>query len=345
MTERMFLATLPGLAPLAEREIADLDGVRSTGSGNDSRSDVVLLDAEPSAVQGLLQLRTAEDVFVEVGRTLRSEGDRPQWIARRLWRAGKATRALSTWARTTRRNPHRTTYRVVVRVLQEQSFQRTELRRALTKAIGKESPQWTVADPAALELWAVEYARGRFVLGARLSDVQMRQRGGRDVERSGALRPAVAGAMVRLAGTVDGALVDPCCGSGTLLSEAFAVGWSDVRGIDIDDEAVAVARRNARRAQIEVGDALRMPYDDGAVSTVVSNLPFGKQYGVRGDMTDWLTNLFAEISRVVRPGGTVVLLAPSLPRVTLGADLRLREQHRIRLLGTRTSIWVVDRRA
>lgn len=329
MSQRMFVATVPGLAPLTRRELGS--DVHVTNTGNDSRSDLLLL--ETPAPQRLLELRTAEDVFTEVGRTLRSEGDRPDWIAKRLWRPNKARRAI--------RAHQRTTYRVIVRVLQEHSFKRTELRRALTAAIKQHNPQWTVADPAKLELWAVEYARGRFVLGARLSDVQMRQRGGRDAERTGALRPAVAAAMVRLAGDPDGPFVDPCCGSGTLLSEAAATGWSDVLGLDIDGTAVPVARRNARRAHVEVGDALHMPFADGSIAAVVSNLPFGKQYDIQGSLPD----LLAEIARVVRPGGRAVLLAPSLPRVAVGADLRTREQHRIRLLGNRTSIWVLDRRA
>jgi hypothetical protein len=43
-------------------------------------------------------LGLAEDVFVEVGRTLRAEGDRSGWIAGRLWRPERVQRALSVWA-------------------------------------------------------------------------------------------------------------------------------------------------------------------------------------------------------------------------------------------------------
>jgi hypothetical protein len=43
----------------------------------------------------ILRLRTTEDLFVEVGRTLRSEGDNPRWIAQRIWRPQRFQRALS----------------------------------------------------------------------------------------------------------------------------------------------------------------------------------------------------------------------------------------------------------
>ena len=65
----------------------------------------------------------------------------------------------------------------------------------------------------------VEYQPGKIVAGLRVSDLRMRQHEGRDIERSGALRPTVAAAMVHLAGKPDGILLDPC-GSGTILAEA-----------------------------------------------------------------------------------------------------------------------------
>jgi 23S rRNA G2445 N2-methylase RlmL len=68
-------------------------------------------------------------------------------------------------------------------------------------------------------VWVVEYQPGKIVAGLRVSDLRMRQHEGRDIERSGALRPTVAAAMVHLAGKPDGILLDPC-GSGTILAEA-----------------------------------------------------------------------------------------------------------------------------
>jgi ubiquinone/menaquinone biosynthesis C-methylase UbiE len=75
----------------------------------------------------------------------------------------------------------------------------------------------------------------------------------------------------------------------------------------------------------------------------VSNLPFGQQYDVQGEMGQWLAAVLAETARVTRPGGRVILLAPQLPRSVVPAQLRMRERHQIRLLGTKTTIWAYDR--
>lgn len=338
---RMFALAVPGLAPLVQAELEEHDGVHAEDTGFDGRADVVLFGADRAGRAEALGLRTAEDVFVEVGRALRAHGDQPRWIAGRLWGAERMQRALSVWGELAGPLRGRMTYRVIVRTLSERSFRRTELRRALTEEIARRQPRWRVEDPAALEVWALEYRPGRFLAGLRLSDVRMRQHDGRDVERTGALRPTVAAAMVRLAGMPRGLLLDPCCGSGTLLVEAQDVGWQAIGG-DIDPAAVRIARRNAPEARLLVEDARALPLRDQAVAACVSNLPFGRQYGVEGPMKPWLRTVTAELARVTQPGGRIVLLTPE--RLTDPAPgLRLLRQVPIRLLGTRTTIWELER--
>ncbi|MDR2988519.1 MAG: hypothetical protein LBV34_27155, partial [Nocardiopsaceae bacterium] len=224
---RMFATGLPGLAPLIRREIGQHPGIRVTESGFDGRADVVLFEVDQGCRQAALTLRTTEDVFVEVGRARRGDGN-PQRIAAALWRPHTAQRALSIWAAHRRPLVAAMMFRVVTRVLSEKAFRRTELRRHLTETIHQDRRRWATADPAQLEIWACEYRSGRFVAGLRLSDAGMRQHGGRSLERPGALRPTLAAAMVNLAGAPSGVLVDPCCGSGTILGEATAAGWTAI---------------------------------------------------------------------------------------------------------------------
>jgi 23S rRNA G2445 N2-methylase RlmL len=338
----MFATAVPGLAPLVGRELEGLDGIRVTGSGNDGRSDVVLFEAGRGRRDQALSLRTTEDVFVELGRASRGDGDDPRRIAGRIWRPEQVQRALSVWAAAIRPLASSMTFRVVARVLQEGSFLRTDLRRQLQQAIAADRPRWRPSDPAQVEVWVTEYQPGRFLAGLRLTDARMRQHGGRAVEREGALRPTVAAAMVGLAGEPAGVLLDPCCGAGTILAEALAAGWT-ASGRDLDPAAVEVARRNAPGAPVHPGDARRLDLPDGSVAACVANLPFGQRFEVQGEPRQWLAAVLAELARVTTPGGRVVLLTPRLPGDAVPAGLVLGERHRIRLLGTGTTIWALDR--
>lgn len=338
----MFVMAVPGLASLVERELEEVGGLSVTDRGCDGRADLVLFEASADSRGAALELRTAEDAFIEVGRTRRAEGDDAGRVAARLWRRQRVETALSVWARLVRPLRAAMTYRVVVRVLQERAFLRTELRRQVAGALAADRPRWRPADPAELELWVSEHRPGHLVAGLRVSGEAMRQHGGRAVERPGALRPTVAAAMVRLAGRAHGHLLDPCCGSGTILAEAGAAGW-DCRGFDLDPEAVQVARRNAPGAEIEVGDARRLDLPTGSVGACASNLPFGRRYVPQAPRDRWLGEVLAELRRVTSPGGRLVLLAPRLDRRQLPAGLRLAERLPIRLLGLATTIWAFDR--
>ena len=339
----MFATVVPGLAALVASDLERLPGVHVTGTGSDGQSDVVLFDVDRGGREGLWSLRTIEDLFVETGRTERSGGDSAAGIAGRVWRPEGVQKALSAWAADVRPLAGAMTYRVIARVLQERSFARTELRNRLGQAIARDKPRWKVADPAQLEVWASEYAPGRLVAGLRLSDASVRPRGGRETQRPGSLRPTVAAMLVGLAGEPRDVLLDPCCGAGTILGEALAAGWPAAAGIDIDPEAVELAQRNVPGAGVLPGDARSIDLPDESVDAVVSRLPFGPEYEVLGEMRKWLTSVLGEIARVTAVGGRVVLLVPTIPNNAMPRELPVRRKEPIRLLGTKTRLWVCDR--
>lgn len=339
----MFGTCLPGLGSFVRRQLDDLPGMVTTDSGFDGRVDVVLFEADRGQRLNAMTLRSTEDVFVEVGRAQRAQGDNPRAIAGRIWRRQEVERALSIWAEMAHPLTASMSFRVIARVLSEQAFLRTELRHRLDRAIREDRPKWRTADPARLEVWVSEYRAGSFVAGLRLTDARMRQHEGRDIERPGALRPTIAAVMVQLAGRPVGTLLDPCCGSGTILAEALAAGWA-AAGSDIDPDAVEIARRNAPGAAVLVGDVRHLAAPDAAVGACVSNLPFGHQFQVQGDMKVWLRGALEEMARVTRPGGRVVLLAPDLARAVLPTTLQLERSYPVRLLGKRTTVWAHTRR-
>ncbi len=355
-----FAATVPGLGPLLRDEVAahpDLEPER--GVGFDGRADLVFFRVRRGARLQLDGLRLAEDVFVTISD---ASGGLPARVAAALVTQAGLERALSVRASYVRHLSPAMTFRVITRVMDESRFKRTELRSAIERAVGASRPRWRIADPADLEVWAVEHRRARFASGLRLSDQRLRRHGeGRARERHGALRPVVAAAMVRLAGAPPGRLLDPCCGSGTIVQEALASGWA-AQGSDLDRDAVDVARANVAGAVIQRADARNLPHPDGAFDAVVTNLPFGRQFrpdaersrgGPAGSShaarssaasshAAWVHGALREAARVTRPGGRVVVLVP--PPVPGHADgLTLSGSYPVELLGVPARIWVFDR--
>ena len=341
-TLRYLATTLPGLGELLAEEVAGHPELRAdVGLGGDGRADLVTFRPRRGSLPRDLELRLAEDLFVVIGHARGTSSPHP--LAGALVEPDGLQRALSVWA--SRVQPLRGAmgFHVVARVLSERRFRRTELRAAVAATVERLRPRWRRQDPAELELWALEQRPGSFVAGIRLSGKAMRQHGaGREVERPGALRPVVAAAMVRLAGPPTGRiLLDPFCGSGTILAEATAVGWR-VLGMDIDQEALRVAGANLPGVELRQADARRLPLDTASVDAVVANLPFGRRFAIEGTRSTWLTDVLREAGRVTRPGGRVVILVPP-PIPGLRRHLRLERRVPIRLLGTPTTVWAFDR--
>jgi SAM-dependent methyltransferase len=336
---RFFALTMPGLGPLLRDELAGQLGPAAVGDvENDGRSDVVPFSAGPVEP---VETALSEDLFVELGT-----GDPAAPLRRlvgQLWSADRYDAALPASAPRLGRLGPRPGFRVVARVRSERGFLRTDLRDELTRAVLRERPRWRPADPAPLELWAIQTRASRLRLGLRLSDRRMRQRAGREVERPGALRPVLAAAMLRLAGPTRAAVLDPCCGTGTIVREALDGGRRAI-GADLDAGALAAARANLPPgAALVRADAAALPVAAAAVGAVVTNPPFGRRHAQAEDPARWLRAAFAEFRRVVVPGGAIVVLYPRSTAFD-SAVLRpnhalLRSRHHVELLGLRTTIW------
>src|SRR5262249_57603945 len=141
---------------------------------------------------------------------------------------------------------------------------------------------------------------------------------GRDggAERGGGLRPTSAAAMAFRANPGDSdSVLDPVCGSGTLLAElhAYAPGAA-LTGIDLDRHAIAAARRNLAhlpQVQLAVGDARATGLADGSMTLFIANLPFGKQFGSRPEHRRLYPEILRELVRLGRPEGWRAILLTS----------------------------------
>jgi predicted RNA methylase len=114
-------------------------------------------------------------------------------------------------------------------------------------------------------------------------------RASRVQEREGSLPPPIAAALAFAGGArPDDVILDPVCGSGTLLSEVHAYAPLARRtGLDIDASAIQTARANLGDATglfLEVADSRQRPVE--GLTLLLANLPFGKRFGDRQTNVD-----------------------------------------------------------
>jgi demethylmenaquinone methyltransferase / 2-methoxy-6-polyprenyl-1,4-benzoquinol methylase len=124
----------------------------------------------------------------------------------------------------------------------------------------------------------------------------------------GRWRRAAAAAADLAAGDL---ALDVCTGTGDLALELAhrTTPSGEVVGVDFAEEMIARARAKAARrgsaARFAAADALALPFDDGAFDAATV------AFGVRN--LDDLDAGLAEMARVVRPGGRVVVLEITTP--------------------------------
>lgn len=319
-----------GTGALLRRD-AQTRGMNPRAVTNDGRADLVPL--APAAWEELPDLRGAETVCADLG-TIRLRGSlratTGQLHDARLEAALVSLRRRGLL-------PATAPLRLVVRLRTEDRFTRGQLRDAVARRL--RSPV-TRGHERAIEIWLIEHARGSLRVGVRLESLEPR-RASRAAERPGSLRPAIAAAMIGLAGQTPGRLLDPCCGSGTLLAEAQIAGWSAAGG-DSAVDAVSTAAANVVAGVARL-DARRLPFRADEFDAVVSNLPFGHRYDVQGAPVAWYRRTLTEALRVAP---RAVVLAPASPafRQALGRmKAVLCERHPIEILGRAATIWVIDR--
>lgn len=157
------------------------------------------------------------------------------------------------------------------------------------------------------------------LVSLQLSRTALSKRHDRVYRPRATLKATVAYAMLHFArlGQEEGALLDPFCGSGTILLEAARdFPRLQLYGSDFNLEAVEGARQNAEiaglagRARFCREDARRLSavYPPDYFRAIVTNPPYGVRLGQHINFY-WLYNRFLqEAHSVLEPGGLVVLL-------------------------------------
>lgn len=159
-------------------------------------------------------------------------------------------------------------------------------------------------------------------------------RPGRDSE-SGMLPPKLAMMMINLTeAKLDDKILDPFCGSGTIVSEALLLGYHDVVGTDLSEKAIADSRQNLAWLSENFGvintsyffveqvavENLSQKFAPESITAIATEPYLGKPK--RGneavdqlkneahELANLYTTAFSEFKKILRPGGRVVFIIP-----------------------------------
>ena len=337
-----FARTTHGLEDVTADELRERAGVRV-----DEIEHRLVSGATDGPLAALCSLRTADDVFLELARFDGMERARAALplLAERA-RALDLRPALAQLA-ALRALPAPPGLSLTASFVGRRNYSSEELKQTLAETVADRHGLEVEADDrkAALNLRLVlEHGRAR--IGLRLSADPLHERTWKRAHVPGSLKPSVAAALWRLGQLrPEERALDPCCGAGTLVAEAAALG---ARALGGDRDAAVLAAAAANLAGVGVPaslvrwDASALPLAAERIDCVASNLPWGRQVKARPRLAALYEDTTRELARVLAPGARAVLLT-GLPELIPAEPLRLEARREISLYGQHPSIVILAR--
>ena len=178
---------------------------------------------------------------------------------------------------------------------------------------------------------------GRTLVGHTLAVQAFKDLSKRDFGRparddaSGMLPPKVAQIMVNLAQikNYNGLILDPFCGSGTVLQEALLLGFNQVTGTDLSPKAIEDSKTNITwlkekynlegvKTNIFLKNATKLSesFKPESVEAIICEPYLGPQRGwhdlkiVKDELEDLYTKSLREFAKILKPHGRVVMIWP-----------------------------------
>ncbi len=336
---RILAVMTRGLEAIGAEELSALPGIAVDEVAY--RRVVARYTGVPGALPGL---RTVDDVLLLLATRAEIPHTDEALLLIQEWAASLRPEEALAYCRQVRPIAATPSFNVTVGSVGRRNSTLAEIKEALASGI-EMGLGWTYTeDDRTAEVnvrLLLEHDTAR--IGLRLAAIPLHRRAYKAAQLPGSTKPTVAAAMVRLAGVAPGsAVLDPCCGAGTILIEAALLG-AGVRGGDNDPAAIVATRANARgagvNARVQRWDARHLPLADGACPAIVANLPWGRQVEAGAPLEALYADLGAEFARVLAPDGRAVLLTNAPHLLHLPGFARAREVE-ISLFGQNPTIAV-----
>lgn len=335
-----FALTTCGLETVSAQEIAALPQISI-----DTISYRRISGTCSGSLNALCSLRTVDDVFLQIATW--NDIGRPRSSLEKLRDLGNKLDLRAVALCCARLRPLRTppVFSLTVSFVGKRNYTGEEMKAVLAQAITEKHRGWIYQPDDRLADLNIRVFLEHDVatIGVRVGKTALHERSYQRVHLPGALKPSVAAALVLLArATPATMMLDPCCGSGTILIEAALQG-AHVHGGDYNPHAITAARTNIAAAGINAciqqWDAQALPLADDSMDCIITNLPWGRQVPVCENLPTLYRRIFRQMRRVLAPGGRLVVLA-NAPWEIDPLDLVCTEQIEISLFGQRPGILI-----
>ncbi|GEM_PF-2682256 len=172
----------------------------------------------------------------------------------------------------------------------------------------------------------------------------------RRAEREAALPPTIAAAMVFLGKpNKKDRILDPCCGSGTLLAEAKAQApEATVWGYDLDENAIKIARQNLHiwpEMTLAHSDGTQTPLPPETIDLFLANFPFGNVYGASDTNPALYEAFLQEMTRIGRQKWRAVILTSDRDALASAmarhSQLKITHHQKVHIRGQMAEITII----
>jgi tRNA (guanine10-N2)-dimethyltransferase len=150
-------------------------------------------------------------------------------------------------------------------------------------------------------------------------------------DRSGMLPPKLAQIMINLSGVkLEDTILDPFCGSGTIITEAMLMKFNNIIGTDISNRAIADTKKNIEwteknykiqniKYKIFNADATQISkqLQPNSVDAIITEPYLGPQRGefeinkVVKELEQLYSKSLMEFKKILKPNGKIVMIWPS----------------------------------
>jgi len=183
----------------------------------------------------------------------------------------------------------------------------------------------------------------KFLLGKTLAVQPFKELSFRDYgrpardDRSGMLPPKLAQIMINLSGANnDSVILDPFCGSGTILTEAMLMGYTHIIGTDISNKAITNTKTNIdwtkNNFKLQITNYKLLNADatqiskhlaPDSVDAIITEPYLGPQRGrieiekIKSELEKLYSKSLEEFKKILKPGGRIVMVWPVFQRAHL----------------------------